>query len=107
LLGAGVGPQLPKGVTRAQFEAALKKCGAAGGLSAATGRLNAPSIATALVKFATCLRDSGVSVPEPNTSGRGPIFNTSGLDTSSARFKAATAKCRMDLPGRFGTGAGG
>jgi hypothetical protein len=106
-LGGGVGPQLPKGVTRAQFQAALRKCGAGGGFFGATGRLNTPSTTKALAKFATCLRHNGVSVPEPNTSGRGPIFNTSGLNPSSARFKAATAKCRTDLPGRFGTGAGG
>ncbi len=85
---------LPKGVTRAKYEAALKKCG--GGRFAAPGalgRLRSPTYTKALAKFAECMRSAGVNVPAPNTSGNGPIFNTKGLDTTSAKFKAADAKC--------------
>ena len=111
-LGGGAGgerPQLPKGVTRAQYEAALKKCG--GGAFAGRGgtRFKSPAFKAALTKFATCMRENGVNVPAPNTSGNGPIFNTKGIDTSSAQFKAAEAKCQSDLRGAFrrGPGAGG
>ncbi len=48
--------------------------------------------------------ENGVNVPEPNTSGKGPIFNTKGIDTNSAKFKAAEAKCRSDLLGAFARG---
>jgi hypothetical protein len=106
-LGGGAGgPQLPKGVSRAQYEAAVKKCG--GGAFAGTGgRISSPAAKQALAKFATCMRENGVKVPEPNTSGGGPIFNSKGLDTSSPQFKAAEAKCQSDLQGAFQRGRGG
>ena len=105
-LGGGAGgPQLPAGVSRAQYEAAVKKCGGAA-FAGAGGRLSSPAAKQALVKFATCMRDNGVNVPEPNTSG-GPIFNTKGLNTSSAQFKAAETKCRSDLQGTFARGRAG
>jgi len=107
--GAAGGPALPKGVTRAQYEAALKKCG--GGNFAGRGgtRFKSPAFKTALAKFATCMRENGVNVPAPNTSGSGPVFDTKGIDTSSAQFKAAEAKCQSDLSGAFrrGPSAGG
>lgn len=113
-LGGGAsagGPQLPKGVTRAQYEAALKKCGGhafTGG--GGGGRFtNNPAFKTALAKYAECLRQKGVNVPAPNTSGNGPVFDTKGIDTSSPQFKAATAKCRGTLTSAFRRpgGAGG
>ena len=55
----------------------------------------------ALAKFATCLNQNGVKVPAPNTSGKGPVFDTKGIDTSSAQFKAAEKKCQSDLSGAF------
>jgi len=108
--GAAGAPQLPKGVTRAQYEAALKKCG--GGSFAGRGgaaRFDSPTFKAALTKFATCMRQNGVNVPAPNTSGKGPVFDTKGIDTSSSQFKTAEAKCQSDLSGAFkrGTGAGG
>jgi hypothetical protein len=95
--GAGAGgPQLPKGVTRAQYEAAIKKCG--GGSFAGRGaRFDNPAYRTALTKFAACMRENGVNVPAPDTSGKGPIFSTKGIDTTSPQFKAAESKCSGDL----------
>ncbi|MFI5037387.1 MAG: hypothetical protein ACHP93_02820 [Solirubrobacterales bacterium] len=98
-LGGGAGPTLPKGVTRAQFEAALKKCG--GNFLRRGRRLNSPARIQALTKFAACMRANGVSLPAPNTSGKGPIFNTKGLDTSSVKFRQADAKCASELKGAF------
>ena len=57
------------------------------------GRLNSPAFKQALAKFAACMRENGVNVPAPNTSGKGPIFNTKGLNTTSPQFKAAETKC--------------
>jgi hypothetical protein len=97
--GAG-GPHLPAGVTLSKLQAALKKCGGVPrGTFAGRDRrlLNSPAIKRAYAKFATCMREHGVNLPAANTSG-GPIFNTKGINTSSATFKTAAAKCRSDLP---------
>jgi|HubBroStandDraft_3_1064219.scaffolds.fasta_scaffold13661_3 hypothetical protein len=106
-LGTNGGPTLPKGVTRAQYEAALKKCGGARFGGGGFGRANNPAFRAALTKFAACLRDNGVNVPPPNTTGKGPIFDTKGIDTSSAQFRTAEMKCRSTLVSAFRRPAGG
>jgi len=101
-LGGAGGPQLPSGVTRPQYEAAIKKCGGSAFAGRGPGaRLQSPAFKQALTKFAACMRENGVNVPEPNTSGKGPIFDTKGIDTASAQFRAAESKCRSDLLGAF------
>ena len=104
LLGGGGGLQLPKGVSQTQFQEALKKCGA--GNFTGPGRFSSPTAKAALTKFATCMRENGVNLPVPNTSGTGPVFNTSGINTTSATFKTAEGKCRSDLQGAFPGGPG-
>jgi hypothetical protein len=117
-LGGGAGPTLPKGVTRAQYLAALKKCGGGalpGGAARLrgpgfSGRFNGPAFTQRLTKFASCMRENGVNVPSPNTAGNGPIFNTKGLNITSPQFRAAETKCRSYLQGvlrRLGGGVGG
>ncbi len=64
--------------------------------------MNSPAYKAALTKFAACMRENGVNVPAPNTSGNGPIFNTKGIDTHSAQFKAAEKKCQSLLTRRSG-----
>lgn len=98
---------LPKGVSRAQLQAAMRKClgGRLSGAGAAGQRFqraNSPRFRQALAAFAACLQKNGVAVPTPNTSGNGPVFSTKGLNTASPQFKAATAKCRPTLAGAFG-----
>jgi hypothetical protein len=53
------------------------------------------------------MRENGVSLPAPNTSGNGPVFNTKGLNTSSAQFRSAQAKCQPILVAARGQGGGG
>jgi len=60
-----------------------------------------PALKRAFTKFATCMRESGVNFPLPNTSGKGPIFSAKGVDIRSAKFKAAELKCRGDLLNAF------
>jgi hypothetical protein len=114
--GPGSGPTLPAGVSRAQYEAILKKCG--GGFAGGRGKLgklgarfSSPEAKKALTKFAACMRENGIKIGEPNTSGKGSIFNTKGISTNTAAFAAAETKCRSDLRGAFGgspgAGAGG
>jgi hypothetical protein len=100
--------QLPKGVTQAQYDAALHKCGLnrpnRGGV---TSRLASPAYKLALANFAACMRQNGENLPVPNTSGKGPIFNTTGINTSSATFQAAAAKCSAILRSSFAPGSPG
>ena len=98
------GFKLPEGVSRARFQEAIKKCG---GSAFAGGRRRFDSAAAraGLTKFAACMRENGVNVPAPNTSGKGPVFDTKGIDTSSAAFKKAQQKCRSNLTGVFGGAA--
>lgn len=103
-LGSGAGAQLPKGMTRAQFAEALHSCGTGfdGSRLGKRGKgfknpFNNARFHTVLARFAACLRQNGINVGEPNTSGKGPIFDTKGINTGSPQFKAATAKCRSTL----------
>jgi hypothetical protein len=105
LLGGGGTPPLPSGVTKAQYEAALKKCGA--GAFRGAARQNSTAFKQALPKFAACMRENGVNLPAPNTSGNGPVFDTKGLNTSSTQFKSAQAKCQPILTAARGQGGPG
>lgn len=103
--GFGGGQALPPGVTAPQFRAAIQKCGGAGRFG--LRRLSIPAYRAALAKFAACMRQNGINLPAPNVTGNGPIFNTKGLNTTSASFKAANAKCQPNLRGSFGARAPG
>jgi hypothetical protein len=108
LLGGGTGgAQLPKGVTRAQYQAALKKCGGSFDANGHFNRVNSPTFKTVLAKFSACMRENGVNIPAPNTSGKGPIFNTRGVNTTSAQFKTAETKCSAVLRSGFQRGGRG
>ncbi len=69
------------------------------GTAAAQGksRLGNTHFRQALVVFADCLRRNGVPIPPPNTTGKGPLFDTRGLDTTSPKFRQARQKCRSTL----------
>jgi hypothetical protein len=102
----GGGAQLPKGMSRAQFAEALRSCGAGfsghrllKGSKGYHNPFNNPRFHATLARFAACLRQNGIDVGEPNTSGKGPVFDTKGINTGSPQFKAATAKCRSTLLG--------
>jgi hypothetical protein len=110
-LGGASGQQLSQ-VNREKLVAALKKCGAPSrvGRFGGSARFRSPAFTQALTKFAACMRENGINLPAPNTSGTGPIFNTTGIDTTSPQFRSAEAKCRTDLNGALrssGTGPSG
>jgi hypothetical protein len=84
----------PKGVSRAQLVAAVQGCGGIGsGLAAVKPRASRSAYTQAFVRFVSCMREQGVSLPAPNTSGKGPVIDLKGLDTTSAKYKAASGKC--------------
>jgi hypothetical protein len=110
--GQGIpGLHLPKGMTRAQYQAIVKKCGFGIGPRglAGGGLLGSAAAKQALAKFASCMRESGVNIPAPNTSGSGPVFSSKGLNMRSPKFQAAEIKCRGLLRSvlRARPGAGG
>ena len=96
------GFKLPEGVSRTKFQEALKKCG--GGNFGGRRNFNSATAKAALTKYSQCMRENGVNLPPPNTTGKGPVFDTSGLDRTSATFTAAEKKCEGDLPAFFGRG---
>jgi len=102
--GAG-GFKPPEGASGSKFQEAIKKCGGGGFPAAGRGNLDSASAKAALTKYASCMRENGVSLPTPDTTGKGPVFSTKGLDTSSQAFKSAQKKCQSDLKGAFGAGA--
>jgi hypothetical protein len=84
----------PKGVPQAQLVAAVKGCGGLStGATASKPRVSATVYKQAFVNFVACMREHGVNLPAPNTSGKGPIVDTKGLDTASASYKSAAEKC--------------
>jgi hypothetical protein len=106
--------KLPKGMSQSQFYEELRGC--AGGLLPKShihsfphtlgghgfhNPYDNPRFHAVLVRFSACLRQQGINVGEPNTSGKGPLFDTKGINTGSPQFKTATAKCRSTLIGAF------
>jgi hypothetical protein len=106
------GQKLPSGMTQAQYEAVLRKClGSVPGKGLGSLHLPLPKRPTvpqlsptttaaskaALTRYATCMRENGVNLPPPNTSGNGPIFDLKGVDLTSTTFKKAEAKCLYAL----------
>ena len=47
------------------------------------------------------MRQSGINVPAPNTSGKGPVFDTKGIDTAGTQFRTAESKCSPLLRAGF------
>ena len=102
----GSGAQLPKGMSQAQFAEALRSCGSGfngshygKGARGFHNPFNNPRFHAVLLRFAACLRQNGVDIGEPDTTGKGPVFATKGINTGSPQFKAAAAKCRGTLLG--------
>lgn len=97
----------PSGVSETEYKEALKKCGARNFSRGNRPTANTAMAKAALAKYVACMRKNGVTLPEPATSGNGPIFKTSKQETASASFKAAEGKCQSDLKGVIGVGGGG
>jgi len=92
--GSSGAATLPAGVNPAQYQAAVKKCGGLPGVPRpGAANLASSQFTGALAKFAACMRANGVNVPAPNTSGKGPVIDTKGIDPTSAKFLAARKKC--------------
>jgi len=76
---------------RAAFQACGAKFGFGGGGRGFRGRLSH----TAITKYVTCVRQHGYNLPNPNFSGKGPIFPAN--IQNNAKFQAASRACQSLL----------
>jgi hypothetical protein len=89
-----------RNVDRDKFEAAQKVCGKppAGITSGIQDTLNSPEFQDAAVKFAKCMREQGVDLPDPDFSqlgggsGNGGLFG--GIDRDDPKVAAAIEACK-------------
>jgi hypothetical protein len=90
-----------------KFRAAFQACGAKFGFRGGQG-FRARISHTTITKYAACVRQHGYDLPNPNFSGKGPIFPAN--IQSNPKFQAASRACQSLLiparPNGSGSGAG-
>jgi hypothetical protein len=62
------------------------------------GNFNPASARKQISAYVACVRKNGYDLPQPNTSGNGPVFDSSQVDQNDPKFKTASAKCQNLLP---------
>jgi hypothetical protein len=92
-----------------KFRAALQKCGLrrpGGGRGGSA--VSTPAGRAALTRFTACVKKNGYTLPAPNLSGSGPVFDPKKVNRNDPKFVAAVAKCQAFIPRPPGpAGAGG
>lgn len=93
LLGVA-GIPVPDGVTDAQYEAALKRCGVK---NVHVGRIpiTSPLLKSRVAWIRSCLAKNGYTLPAPNFIGPGSVLDTTGIDLGSARWRATAMGCSV------------
>jgi hypothetical protein len=101
--GARGGRQLSE-ADRKKLMAAMQKCGGQIGPGAAGGggRGQRPDVDDAayrksITAYVACVRKHGFDLPDPNFSGKGPIFDAKKVDQQDAIFQKASAACQSEL----------
>ena len=97
--GGGGGP-----AANPKFRAALQACGAKFGFRGGQGFRRRLSHA-AITKYVTCVRQHGYNLPNPNFSGKGPIFPAN--IQSNKKFQTASRACQSLLIPPRPSGSGG
>ena len=87
------GPTAKSGAQNTGGTAAGRATKGKGGAPSSAGTAAGVPSGAALSKFAACLRKNGVTLP---SAGKG---SASRVDTKSARYRAAAAKCARELGG--------
>ncbi len=87
--GGGGGP-----AANPKFRAALQACGAKFGFRGGRG-FRGRITHTTITKYVTCVRQHGYNLPNPNFSGKGPIFPAN--IQSNKKFQAASRACQSIL----------
>lgn len=104
LFGGGGGR--PGGAGGSKFRAALSKCGINFGGGRRRSAFTTAAGKRALASFVACVARNGYKLPPPNTSGNGPVFNSSKINRNDPKLLAAASKCQGLLPRRAGQGGG-
>jgi hypothetical protein len=76
-----------------KIRAALQACGARFGFGG--GRFRGTLARANVTKYVTCVRQHGYNLPNPNFSGKGPVFPAN--IRSNAKFQAASRACQSLL----------
>jgi hypothetical protein len=99
--GGGFGRDLSD-AERRKMAAAFETCGARFGMRGGPGgpggpgRGGRPSTA-ALRRYVACVRRNGYDLPDPNTSGDGPVFDDDAVDRDDPAFVKASRSCESLL----------
>jgi hypothetical protein len=88
------GVRVPLGVTRVQFEEALRKCGASY-LRVAPASVTSPVLQGRVLRVAACLARNGFMLPPPNFPGPGPVLDTRRVNVASAKWVATVRGCQI------------
>jgi hypothetical protein len=62
------------------------------------GNFDPSQMGKQISQYVACVRKNGYDLPDPNTSGSGPVFDSSQVNRNDPKFKAASAKCQNLLP---------
>jgi hypothetical protein len=89
-----------------KLRAAFQACGAQFGFGAGGRGFRGRLSRTNITKYVTCVRQHGYNLPNPNFSGKGPIFPAN--IRNNAKFQAASKACQNLLvpPRPSGSGSG-
>ncbi len=95
---------------RAKLAKALKACGVKFPVNhSGASRFRPPNTSSAafrkqVTEYVACIRKHGYDMPEPNFSGKGPVFSSSEVNRESATYRSASAACSSLLraPARAG-----
>jgi hypothetical protein len=94
---------------RTKMQAALKKCGVTfgqgqggpyGGTGAQRPDTSSKTYQAAVTKYTACVRQNGYDLPDPDFSGKGPIF--AAKIQQDAKFQAASKQCQSILSAAMG-----
>jgi hypothetical protein len=91
-------PSPPEGGDPSEFRDALEKCGVdPSEQPGRPGGRGGPPMGESLDDFVACVRKKGYDLPDPNTSGDGPVFDPSEVDQGDPNFKKASQACQDEL----------
>jgi hypothetical protein len=92
-----------KSADKTKLEGAQKACGKYMQGGGPFGGKSDPKARDALLKFAQCMREHGVNMPDPQPGQNGFMFRKGqGVDPESPTFKTAQKACEKYMPGAGG-----
>jgi hypothetical protein len=94
--GGGSGPrQMPENARKA-FQA----CGIQSPSSQTAGggpNVDSSAFRQSVTGYVACIRQNGYDMPDPNLSGKGPVFDESKVNRDDPKFQSASQKCQQLL----------